>query len=95
MSVAYLAVVAPGQALASPADWKLASVRNLNLPFDHEAIIDFAREWIAENENGRPNFSKMQEATAKHPIEKIGAELRAMMPWISAGKAKPQDVSGG
>ena len=56
---------------------------------------DFAREWIAENENGRPNFSKMQEATAKHPIEKIGAELRAMMPWISAGKAKPQDVSGG
>jgi ketol-acid reductoisomerase len=56
---------------------------------------DFAREWIAENENGRPNFSKMRENTAKHPIEKVGAELRAMMPWISAGKAKPQDVSGG
>ena len=56
---------------------------------------DFAREWIAENENGRPNFSKMREDTAKHPIEKVGAELRAMMPWISAGKAKPQDVSGG
>ncbi|ROQ36531.1 8-oxo-dGTP diphosphatase [Frondihabitans sp. PhB188] len=47
VSVAYLAVVAPGPALASPADWKLASVRNLNLPFDHEAIIDFAREWMA------------------------------------------------
>ena len=43
----------------------------------------------------RPNFSKMREDTAKHPIEKVGAELRAMMPWISAGKAKPQDVSGG
>jgi ketol-acid reductoisomerase len=56
---------------------------------------DFAKEWIAENENGRPNFSKMREETAKHPIEKVGAELRAMMPWISAGKAKPQDVSGG
>ena len=56
---------------------------------------EFAKEWIAENENGRPNFTKMQEKTAKHPIEKVGAELRAMMPWISAGKAKPQDVSGG
>jgi ketol-acid reductoisomerase len=56
---------------------------------------EFAKEWIAENENGRPNFSKMREETSKHPIEKVGAELRAMMPWISAGKAKPQDVSGG
>jgi ketol-acid reductoisomerase len=56
---------------------------------------EFAEEWIAENESGRPNFAKMREDTAKHPIEKVGAELRAMMPWISAGKAKPQDVSGG
>ena len=36
----------------------------------------FAKEWIAENENGRPNFNKMREAAAKHPIEKVGAELR-------------------
>jgi ketol-acid reductoisomerase len=56
---------------------------------------DFAKEWIAENENGRPNFTKMRQKTTEHPIEKIGAQLRAMMPWISAGKAKPQDVSGG
>jgi ketol-acid reductoisomerase len=56
---------------------------------------DFAKEWIAENEQGRPNFSKMREKTAQHPIEQVGAQLRAMMPWISAGKAKPQDVSGG
>jgi ketol-acid reductoisomerase len=56
---------------------------------------EFAKEWIAENESGRANFTAMREKTAQHPIEKIGAELRAMMPWISAGKAKPQDVSGG
>ena len=56
---------------------------------------EFAKEWIAENESGRTNFTAMREKTAQHPIEKIGAELRAMMPWISAGKAKPQDVSGG
>jgi ketol-acid reductoisomerase len=56
---------------------------------------DFAREWIAENEAGRPNFEKLRAESREHPIEAVGAELRAMMPWISAGKAKPQDVSGG
>ena len=55
----------------------------------------FAKEWIAENENGRPNFDKMRAAAAKHPIEKVGAELRAMMPWIAAGKQRVQDISGG
>src|SRR5258707_6751999 len=56
---------------------------------------DFAREWIAENENGRPNFDKMREAAAKHPIEEDGAELRAKLPWIPAGEQRVQDVSGG
>jgi len=56
---------------------------------------EFAKEWIAENENGRPNFSKMREKSAAHPIEGVGAQLRSMMPWIAAGKAKVQDVSGG
>jgi ketol-acid reductoisomerase len=56
---------------------------------------EFAKEWIAENENGRPNFNKMREQAAAHPIEKVGAQLRAMMPWIAAGKQRVQDVSGG
>jgi len=56
---------------------------------------DFAREWIAENEAGRPNFNRMRDQAAKHPIEKVGAELRSMMPWIGAGKQRVQDVSGG
>src|SRR6478609_5381532 len=56
---------------------------------------EFAKEWIAENENGRPNFNKMRDAAAKHPIEQVGAELRGMMPWIAAGKQRVQDVSGG
>ena len=55
----------------------------------------FAEEWIAENDNGRPNFERLRAADRDHPVEKVGTELRAMMPWISAGKAKPQDVSGG
>jgi ketol-acid reductoisomerase len=56
---------------------------------------DFAREWIAENEAGRPNFEKLRAESREHPIEAVGTQLRAMMPWIAAGKAKPQDVSGG
>jgi ketol-acid reductoisomerase len=56
---------------------------------------EFAREWIEENETGRKNFLALRAATADHPIEKVGAELRAMMPWISAGKQRVQDASGG
>jgi ketol-acid reductoisomerase len=56
---------------------------------------EFAKEWIAENEAGRPNFDRLREESKKHPIEAVGAKLRAMMPWIGAGKAKPQEVSGG
>ncbi len=55
----------------------------------------FAEEWIAESESGRPTYKKLQAEGAAHPIEKVGAELRAMMPWISAGKQRVQDISGG
>ena len=55
----------------------------------------FADEWIAENRAGRKNFEALRAAGAAHPIEKVGAELRAMMPFISAGKQRVQDISGG
>ncbi|MCU1459483.1 MAG: ketol-acid reductoisomerase [Actinomycetia bacterium] len=55
----------------------------------------FAEEWIAENRNGRPNFNRMREEGQSHQIEKVGEKLRSMMPWIGAGKTKPQDISGG
>ncbi|MDP9386874.1 MAG: ketol-acid reductoisomerase, partial [Actinomycetota bacterium] len=55
----------------------------------------FAEEWIAENRAGRPRFSALREKGQQHPIEKVGAELRAMMPFIAAGRQRPQDVSGG
>lgn len=42
----------------------------------------FAREWIKENEAGRPNFNKLLEAGDTHKIEKVGKELREMMPWM-------------
>src|SRR4051794_36932519 len=55
----------------------------------------FAKEWVAENRGGRQRFTELREQGRAHQIEKVGAELRAMMPFISAGKTRPQDVSGG
>ena len=55
----------------------------------------FAKEWIAESEAGRVKFNELRAAGAKHQIETVGAELRAMMPFLGAGKQKVADVSGG
>jgi ketol-acid reductoisomerase len=55
----------------------------------------FAEEWIAESDGGRTRFSELRTAGQNHPIEKVGAQLRAMMPWISRGKQKVADASGG
>jgi ketol-acid reductoisomerase len=55
----------------------------------------FAAEWVEENRNGLPNYHRLQKEGAEHPIEKVGAELRAMMPFLSSGGPRPQDVSGG
>jgi ketol-acid reductoisomerase len=42
----------------------------------------FAREWIAEDDNGRPNFDKYRAEGAAHPIEEVGGRLRGLMAWI-------------
>lgn len=42
----------------------------------------FAREWIKENESGRPNFNRLLSEGDNHPIEKVGKTLREMMPWM-------------
>ena len=46
----------------------------------------FAREWIAENDEGRPTFNRLREENASHPIEEIGKELRSMMTWLKKTK---------
>ncbi len=55
----------------------------------------FAEEWIEENRAGRPNFAKLREEGKHHPIEQVGARLRAMMPFVSSGRERVEDVSGG
>ncbi|QJY46977.1 ketol-acid reductoisomerase [Pseudonocardia broussonetiae] len=44
----------------------------------------FAREWVAEDEAGRPNFTKLQQEGAAHPIEEVGEKLRGLMSWVGS-----------
>ncbi len=55
----------------------------------------FADEWIAESDSGRKRFAEMRNAGKNHPIERVGAQLRGMMPWITKGKQKVTEISGG
>ncbi len=55
----------------------------------------FAEEFVGEVRSGGAKFDELRRKGKEHQIEQVGAELRAMMPWISAGKAKVEDVSGG
>jgi len=42
----------------------------------------FAKEWILENQAGRPRFNALKRIDAEHPVEKVGKELRAHMSWL-------------
>jgi ketol-acid reductoisomerase len=46
----------------------------------------FAKEWIDENKSGRKNFLAMREAARHQPVEEVGRELRAMMPFLKKKK---------
>ncbi|HET9140595.1 ketol-acid reductoisomerase [Actinophytocola sp.] len=42
----------------------------------------FAKEWVAEDDAGRRNFAKLQQAGEQHPIEEVGRKLRGLMSWV-------------
>jgi len=42
----------------------------------------FAKEWILENQAGRPVYNALKRMDEEHPLELVGRELRAMMPWL-------------
>jgi ketol-acid reductoisomerase len=46
----------------------------------------FARDWMLENKAGQPSFKATRALHAEHPIEQVGAKLRALMPWIGKNK---------
>src|SRR5690554_5485235 len=46
----------------------------------------FTRDWVLECQAGQPSFKATRRRAAEHPIEEVGARLRAMMPWIAENK---------
>jgi ketol-acid reductoisomerase len=46
----------------------------------------FVRDWMLECQAGQPSFKATRRRSAEHPIEAVGADLRAMMPWIAKNK---------
>ena len=50
----------------------------------------YAREFILENRAGAPMLHAQRRNLANHPIEKVGAQLRSMMPWIQKNKLVDQ-----
>jgi len=42
----------------------------------------FAKEWILENQAGRPVYNALKRMDEEHPLELVGRELREMMPWL-------------
>jgi ketol-acid reductoisomerase len=51
---------------------------------------EFAREWIAEDDAGRPNFAKLRDEAKSHQVEQVGRPLRKMMSWLGSA-AKEMD----
>jgi len=56
---------------------------------------EFADEFVGEVKGGGARFEELRAAGKAHQIEQVGGQLRSMMPWISAGKTKVEDASGG
>jgi len=50
----------------------------------------FAREWIQENKNGQPNFRQRRRTEHDLLLEKVGADLRDMMPFLKAKRIKQE-----
>ncbi len=53
----------------------------------------FAKEWVKEYEGGYKKYNALLKAGENHPIEKTGARLRGLMPWIKKRDIKGQQAS--
>jgi ketol-acid reductoisomerase len=47
----------------------------------------FARQWMSENRRGRKKYQQLLNKDLRHKIEKVGAKLRARMPWLQEERA--------
>lgn len=53
----------------------------------------FAKKWVQEYESGYPEYKRLLKEGEKHPIEKVGARLRGMMPWMKKRSMKGAQAS--
>ncbi|UWG48747.1 Ketol-acid reductoisomerase [Halanaeroarchaeum sp. HSR-CO] len=53
---------------------------------------EFAREWIAENQAGRPSYRQRRQAEQDHDIEDVGARLRDLFAWADEDANEPPEV---
>jgi ketol-acid reductoisomerase len=49
---------------------------------------EFAQQWVAEHAAGKPSFNKFREQASGHEIERVGKELRALMPWMQGNRER-------
>jgi ketol-acid reductoisomerase len=56
---------------------------------------EMAKRWIEENRNGRPNFLDMRRKEQHLLVEKVGADLRGMMPFLRPVKIEPEPAGAG
>ena len=56
--------------------------QNMKLILEDIQNGSFAREWIAENDEGRPRFNVLRQQDKEHPIERVGSTLRDMMGFL-------------
>ena len=62
-----------------------------NNTLTYTEYVNWIDQWMDECKNGQKNFLKTREKLAEHPVEKVGAELRALMPWIAKKKLIDSD----
>jgi ketol-acid reductoisomerase len=53
---------------------------------------EFAREWIAENQAGRPSYTQLHRADRNHEIEEVGERLRALFSWAEKENAEEAEA---
>jgi ketol-acid reductoisomerase len=56
---------------------------------------EFAKRWILENKAGRPAYNAMKKKESEHLVEKVGAELRKMMPWLKNRGSRGEEAGQG
>jgi ketol-acid reductoisomerase len=79
-----------GEYVSGPRVVNVATKAEMKRILDDIQSGRFVRDWMVECAAGQPSFKATRRRNAEHPIEEVGARLRAMMPWIAKNKLVDQ-----